>query len=313
MTLRFFFGAFFLLLLTGCASRPVVQPTFLLRHAHSSGSRVAVDSSGRLLASGGLAGELSLWDGKSGQRLKRWEGHQGSVYGLAFLDHDRLLASGGWDGRLVLWSRQGRKVRSLAIGAPVTALVVEADGRHFWSGQKDGHLARWNLVLEPQEQMVLPNGGRVAALAWCDGRLAVADTSGNLWLRRRDSALRHLAHLPAYLRTLAFDCKKRRLFGGSWFRLYRWQLPDGGMSILSTQHHGIITGLHWDSTRKSLFSISRQTDSSVLELDPGNGATRTDFGRHDLCGADVKVSRNGRLLVTTSDDGSVRVWRLPPP
>jgi WD40 repeat protein len=198
------------------------------------------------------------------------------------------------------------------VSSPVTALVYQEAPPALWSGHDDGSLRRWNLRLLPQQVHHLPGGHRVTALAWADGRLAAADSHGKLWLLESSSEdpPEPFASLPAYLRTLAFDDSGEHLFGGSWFRLYRWDLSTGAMRVLPTAHHGIITALQWNAPRRALFSISRQTDSSVLALDPDNGGTLTDFGQHDLCGADVAVSANGQVLATTSDDGSVRIWRL---
>lgn len=232
--------------------------------------------------------------------------------GLLFLPGTGLLASGGWDGRVVLWDREGRLVSERQTGSPVTAMALERENGIFWTGHRDGSLRRWGSGLELLERDRLPGGRRVTAIASTPGRLAVAGRGGGLWIRAPGKeGFRRIARLSSYLRTLVFDEGGGRLFGGSWFRLYRWDLDDGGMAVLDTDHFGVVTALDWDPSRSLLFSISRQTDSSILALDPETGATRTDFGRHELCGADVAVSRNGRLLVTTSDDGSVRIWRLP--
>jgi WD40 repeat protein len=98
--------------------------------------------------------------------------------------------------------------------------------------------------------------------------------------------------------------------GGSWFRLYRWNLQDASLQTLSTRHRGIIRSIEFLPGSVGLASISRQTDSSVLLLDPHTGETLRRFQQHELCGADITVSPDGRFLATTSDDASVRIWDL---
>ncbi len=292
-----------------CAPPPDLPPWRVVEDAHLSGSRVAVDPSGERVASAGLDGVLAVWDTRSGSELARWKGHEGTVNGLCFLSARRLV-SGAWDGRLALWSLQGRLLRERRTDSPVTALVPEEGTRAFWSGHRDGSLRRWSPALQEIRRLRLPGGHRVTALAWHAGRLAAADRAGNLWLFEPDGgAPRLLARLNTHLRDLAFD-DRGRLFGGTWFRLHRWDPETGAHRALETEHFGILQGLAWDPRRKLLLTISRQTDSSVLALDPETGATRIRFGRHDLCGADVALG-NG-VMATTSDDGSVRLWRLPP-
>ena len=75
---------------------------------------------------------------------------------------------------------------------------------------------------------------------------------------------------------------------------------------------GIIKSIQFTDGGSELASISRQTDSSVYFLDPDTGAVTRRFQQHELCGAAVAVSDNGRYLATTSDDASVRIWKLEP-
>ncbi len=78
---------------------------------------------------------------------------------------------------------------------------------------------------------------------------------------------------------------------------------------MPTGHLGIINSLHVLPDDR-LATISRQTDSAVLILDPESGATLRRIGQHDLCGTAVTASTDGRVLVSTSDDATVRIWRL---
>ena len=300
------------LLLAACMGSGGIKPDFVIEGAHSSGSLVAVDADRPLAASAGLEGTLALWDLDDGRKRIAWKGHQGTVNGLAVSSRLGRVISGGWDGRLVAWSLKGRLIRQVDAGAPVTAMAFSTDLSQIWTGHSDGSLRRWDPDLKLVAVWQVPDSRRVTAMALALGRLAVADHGGNVWLFRNDadSSPVRLATLPAYVRSLEFRPDGKVLFGGSWFRLYRWELESGRMFAFSTPHRGIIASLDWSPASGQLMSISRQTDSSVLALDPETGALQSDFGNHDLCGASVAVSPDGRYLVTTSDDASVRIWRL---
>jgi len=110
--------------------------------------------------------------------------------------------------------------------------------------------------------------------------------------------------------TLAFSPDGARLYGAGWFRLLRWRLDTDELQVMSTEHGGIIRSIQFGPDGDYLASISRQTDSAVLFLDPEDGHVLRRFQRHDLCGGYVTVSANGRALATTSDDASVRLYDL---
>ena len=301
-----------LLMLLACTEKGVVRPDFVIQDAHSSGSLVAVDTMRPLAASGGLEGTISLWDLDTGKELAAWHGHQGTVNGLAVSSRGKRVISAGWDGVVAAWNLDGKPLRRMNAGTPVTAMAAAPGLSRIWTGHSDGSLRLWNRDLELLEERRLPVGKRITAMALVRGGLAVADQGGGVWLYAGPDSPspRQLASLPAYIRSLVFRPDGRVLFGGSWFRLYRWDLDKGTMNVLDTPHKGIIAGLDWSPTSRELMSISRQTDSSVLALDPDTGSARANFGKHDLCGASVAVTPDGRYLVTTSDDASVRIWRL---
>jgi len=305
-----------IILLSACVETDSVKPAFVIENAHSSGSLVAVDAQRPLAASAGLEGTLSLWDLETGRQLAAWKGHQGTVNGLALSSRQARLVSGSWDGTLAAWNLQGKLIRRVSAGAPVTAMASTEDLTRIWTGHADGTLRLWNGELALLGERRVPVKKRITALALAGEYLAAADSGGNLWLfdGPGEQEPRRLASLPAYLRTLVFNSDGSELFGGScsWFQIYRWNPRSGEMTRLDTPHRGIIASLAWSPSGHELMSISRQTDSSVLALDPGSGALREDYGKHDLCGASVAVTADGRYLITTSDDASVRIWHLDP-
>ena len=81
--------------------------------------------------------------------------------------------------------------------------------------------------------------------------------------------------------------------------------------VLATEHRGLINSIWFTADGRRLASVSKQTDSAVLFLDPHTGATVARFRPHALCGASVRTSGDGRILVSSAADGSVRIWVTP--
>jgi WD40 repeat protein len=143
-------------------------------------------------------------------------------------------------------------------------------------------------------------------------RFASGGADGKVYVWSDIEAVKTMQSPPVDTWTLAFSPDGRWLSGGGWFRLFRWNLQDASLAVLSTPHHGIIKSVEYLGDGDVLATISRQTDSSIYFLDPASGVPLRRFGQHDLCGGDITVSADGRYLATTSDDASVRIWILDP-
>ena len=167
--------------------------------------------------------------------------------------------------------------------------------------------AELTLLMQPRMR-----GEAVKAVAIAPGatRFASSSTDGSVVLWTEDGAVRELEAPPADAWTLAFSPDGDELTGGSWFRLFRWQLDTGSLVTIPTEHLGIIKSIEYIDGGTELATISRQTDSAVYFLDAESGEVKRRFQRHDLCGGDIAVSPDGRFLATTSDDSSVRFWLL---
>lgn len=309
--------AWLLLALTGCAARaPAPPPDIVIDNAQVGGSIVAFDQGSTRLAFGDWRGSIGLRGLADGDAARRWRAHAGTVNGLAFLDGGRRILSAGYDGELAEWDTQGRRLRRVRTGSPVMALAVgEADGIAV-TGHADGSVRVWDLdSLRPRRHEAV-HAGTVRAVAYLPGRQYIASSGSDarvfLW-RGPDASPVPLQHPPTASRALQFAPDGRWLIGSGWFRLFRWDLTDAALVTLPTEHHGLIASIHYSPDGRYVASISRKTDSSVYFLDPDDGAVLRRFRRHDLCGAAVAVSPDRHWLATTSDDASVRLWRLEAP
>lgn len=306
------FAVWLLPLLTACAA-PGLPPDVVVEDAHhSQGHVLAFADAADVLASGGSDGAIRLWRLPDGARVAGWLAHGESVYGLAFLQHDRLLLSAGYDGHLALWRRDGALEREARTPSPITALAVAESRAIALTGHEDGYVRQWrlpDLVLQA-EWHAHRRFVRAVAIHAATGVFASSGADRQVYSWHAPNPPRALPAPPTSARDLAFTPDGRHLLGGGWFKLFRWDLAAAALQVLPTEHSGIVTALDVSADGRTLASISRQTDSAVLFLDPETGATHRRFQKHDLCGEDIALSRNGRWLATTSDDASVRIWDL---
>ncbi|MCG6897874.1 MAG: hypothetical protein LJE60_12315 [Thiocapsa sp.] len=301
-----------LALVSGCQSLGG-RPADLVLETGAAGGRVlAIDADSRLAAVGTLDGSVRIWGLEDGAQQAAWRAHGGTVNGILFLTGDRLMTA-GYDGRMAIWSVAGRRIAGWSVDSPATALGAALTAGIVATGHADGKVRLWDVEGHRRAQWA-PHSGAVRAVALTpDGqRIASSGADGQVRIWSAGGQPRPLPPPTTDARTLAFSLAGGALLGGGWFDLYRWELPAGTFRRLPTEHRGIINSMLVLPDGR-LATISRQTDSSVLILDPTSGATVQRIGRHDLCGTAVAVSPDGRVLVSTSDDATVRIWRLGHP
>jgi len=300
-------------LLAGCASLQEGEaPAVIQQRAHSGGSAIAISQSGDLAASGGWEGTLRLWRLPEGSEVRHWRAHGDSINGIVFLDDDRQVVSAGYDGVLARRSINGSLLQEITAPAPVTHMVADTATDQLLTGHNDGSVRLWQLGDFSLLQVYSAHRGPVKAVAIAPGgaRFASSSTDGSVATWVAGGEIRMLETPPADAWTLAFSPDGGELTGGSWFRLFRWQLDTGSLATIPTEHLGIIKAIEYIDDGRELATISRQTDSAVYFLDARSGVVKRRFQRHDLCGGDIVVSADGRYLATTSDDASVRFWVL---
>lgn len=304
-------AVFAALWLGSCAPWPDPTPAdVVLEHAHLKGQVLAFEAPAATLASAGFDGEIQLWRLPSGEPLARFRAHAGSIYGLQFVADGSALVSAGYDGRLAHWRRDGRLLTERQTPAPVTDMASDERADLLVIGHTDGTARLWRLAdFAPRGEHPLHCGAVLAVAVHASGRPASSGEDARVYRWQNKEALQPPPAPPTHTADLAFSPDGQVPLGGSGFRLFRCE-PDGALRVLPTPHHGLIRSIASAADGRMLASISRHTDSAVCLHASQTGAVTQCFVPQELCGGFVLLSPDGRYLATTSDDASVRVWKL---
>lgn len=294
--------------LGACAQLPQAPPILVLETDVIRRTTVEFSADASLLASGGVDGKLTLWSLPEGKQVRAWRAHADSIHALAFLTEARLV-SASYDKSLAVWNSDGTLRRRRVTPAPIGDMSVHEATDMVVTAHADGVVRRWRLTdLGLESEIPLHRGGIYAVSHHPNGTYASSGGDRAVYVWRANDTPRTLEAPPTDARDLVFSRDGRFLYGGGWFKVFRWRIADGALTVIPTEHHGIIGSLDISADGRRLASISRETDSAVQVLDAATGAVYARLQPHDLCGRHVRLSPDGRYLATTSDDASVRVW-----
>jgi len=239
---------------------------------------VAFSPDGRTLAAGSQDKKVWLWNVSTPARPVRKGTLTGAtdwVNAIAFSPDGRSLAAGSSDARVLVWNlATGALTATLSQPQPVTSLAWDGDGR-LVSGDADGKVRTWALPTP----VLLTGGPANSAVYGDDGRLlAVGSTTLELWNAVTRTELASAAP-PGPVNTLVnavtFLTASTLAAGYTDGMLQLWRIGAGD---------------------RSLTRLSQPLPASA------NGNVES-----------VVLSPDHRVLATSGDDGTVRLWSLTDP
>jgi WD40 repeat protein len=257
----------------------------------------------------GEDGQVRVLDLDLGQAVDTLPGHVGWASGVAWSPDGRLLLSGSEDGTARVTSvDEGFVPRTLGRhDGRVLSVAWHPDGHRIASAGQDGLVRIWEVGGEDPPAELLCDA---AAVAWSPNgrRLAVGGHDGVISIRDA--------------RTLAVDVT----VPGHRDRVtaVRWS-PDGQL-LASTGHDGSVVmwstddlrerarlagdqlteDVAWSPTGEHVAVADWQTDARIWQ--PGSDAEPVRLSAHTAPLHAVDWSRSGRLVLTSSGDGSTRLW-----
>ena len=259
------------------------------RLSHDRGATAVAFGPGKQLLSAGYDGLVRDWDLVSSQQLQRYGGAQGALWTLDVSPDGSHVAAAGEDGIVRVWTL-GSKAPPLTLKGHernIWNIRFSPDGQQLASGSFDHSARIWEVpsgkalrVLSGHEQAVVGLGygrdGRTLATSGDDSTIRFWRLPGGEPIKRIDAG-NHIysVELSGDGRWLASGGRARSAFATFWH-----QLTGGGGDARPAK-------------------IWRTSDMAVVAALP-----------HPEDVMSVAFSPDGRWLVTSSEDGKARLWRL---
>ncbi len=281
--------------------------------AYSPSGQHALSCSGN--PADGYGAGLCLWDVATGKPIRRFKLPKEAALCVAFSPDGKQALAGTWTGAVRLWDVDtASELRAFHHHTGrVHGVAFSPDGRSALSGSYDGTLLYWDVQTGEVLRRLEGHQGAVTHVALSrDGRLALSgggDMTVRLWEVETGKEKAQFKTRTRYVTCVAISPDGRyALSAGDTVQL--WDLEKGKEVREFKGHEDCVWRVVFSADGSRALSCGKKT---VRLWDVRTGRELRCFRGHTDQVYCVAFSPDNREAISASQDGTVRLWRLPSP
>jgi len=284
---------------------------------HSGGVNSAhFDHSGKRIVTASDDGTAKVWDTYTGEELLTVSTSQGFVNSASFSPQSEQIVTAGSNGTVKIWKTDtGEELLTLsAHGKAVNSASFSPTGDRIVTAGNDSTAKVWDAKTgELLLTLIGHNECLVISAAFdTEGKRIVTagtDSLAIVWDAKTGEILQTLSGHNVDVASASYDPKGRRIVTvGSDYTVRIWDADDGKelLRLRRPTNEGGLCSACFDPRGKYIV-----TGSWCLAkvLDAKSGVEFLTFAGHTGWVNSVAYDPEGKRIVTTSNDGTVKVWR----
>jgi WD40 repeat protein len=297
---------------------PVNSESLLLRSIEfpRNPSIVSFTTDGRQVVVGVEDGSVRMLDATSGREVHRFDGHGPGWVPVAVSSNAMIVASGGEDKIVRVWDVRTEREKAVMRGhtAGVFRVALSPNGRVVASTSRDKTVRIWDIATGTESHKLEGHAEFVNGLKFTpDGRQLVTaswDQSVRLWdvATGREVRKRQETNINA-LGDLSLSRDGRQIYYGAKDGSFRVWEPSSKKDpfVFYTDTESEAAVAPTPDGRRVL--IGDMSAASVWDCRTGRPFFRLE--RHLSRVSSVALSPDGRKAATTSEDRTLKLWKIP--
>jgi WD40 repeat protein/Flp pilus assembly protein TadD len=274
---------------------------------------------GQHLAVAGEEKFAQVWDMVSGAPAGPRFQHEGAVYQAVFSPNGRSLLTICADGAARLWGLRTGAVRfPMTHADPLHRGAISPDGRHALTACAGKTVRLYELIAPDDLVPIFQHEDAVldAQLSSDGSRVVTAskDKTARVWNALTGEGLTPPLRHPGPVDSARFSQDGRLIRTTSGKKTFSWDAATGKPVTAQVNKEQQSKPSETKSGTASFFIQNWEDTATVFER-AGTGSLRGQYlaaFSHDAKVTSSALSRDGRRLLTASEDGTAQLWKLEP-
>ncbi|MDF5706161.1 MAG: NB-ARC domain-containing protein [Nostoc sp. S4] len=275
--------------------------------------KVAFSPDGKVLATGGIAGDIQIWQVTDGKLLLKWNAHTHWIISLAFSPNGQMLATGSDDKSAKLWDvNTGICLKTFqGHNSWVFDVVFSPDSQSLASISDEYTVKLWNVSNGQLLRTFRGHSAQPYSIAFSpDGQIVASsanDINIRLWNAHTGELLKTFPGRSNFIQAVAFSPDGQTFASVSDdYIIQLWNVRTWELLNTLQGHACFVQSIAFSPDSQTLASSSY--DRSVKLWDLAAGICKKTLQGHTSQVWSIAFSPDGQTIASSSEDHTVKLW-----